>query len=60
MSESERGGGRQVRMTGANAQELGSEGWTAGSDWRTMLGDRRGMARGRGASAGGPGGPGGP
>ena len=42
-------------MTGANAQELGEQEWSAGSDWRSMLGGRRGRGGGRGSHRGGPG-----
>ena len=48
---------RPLRLSGANAQELGdssTQEWVAGTDWRTMMGARRGRGGGRGAAHGGP------
>ena len=53
-----RGGARRpLHVSGANAQTLGQQDWTAGSDWRALLGGRRGRGGGRGAQNGGPGRP---
>ena len=48
---------RPLRLSGANAQELGSSStqeWAAGTDWRALMGARRGKRGGRGAAHGGP------